>query len=548
MVLKPSWPSAEGDGPLAAAFAAVDMLIPFQPELEDLTMQANTPGRDAVGEVNLRLKVEGKTFTGRGASPDVVDGAVRAYLHALNKAVHANGSRRRRRTVELPGWGVDPEPSCRTEAEMSPSRGRVRLYDTTLRDGTQREGCRSRRRQAPHRPRAGRARRRLHRGRVARLEPEGRRVLPAGPQAGSEGTRRSPPSAAPVTHSTRCEDDANIQALVEADTPVVTLVGKSSVLHVERVLETTREENLRMIAESVAYLKALGKEVVYDGEHFFDGYRLDPEYALATFRAAAEAGADSVVLCDTNGGSLPEDVGDIVRAVRAARRGGARHDPRDPHAQRCRPRGRECDGRGPRRRHARAGHDQRLWRAVRQHGSRAADRQPPAQAGLRLCLAGAAAAAHRGLAPGGGHREPEPGRARPLRRPERVRPQGRDPRGRGAQVPSSYEHIEPALVGNETRVIVSELAGPEERPDAGGGARPRAGGARAVRAPAHQGAGEQRLPVRGRGRLVRDARPPLRARTTKPPFELLDYTALVSKQADGLRERRRWSACASATR
>jgi 2-isopropylmalate synthase len=78
-----------GDGPLAAAFAAVDTLLPFRPELEDLTMQANTPGRDAVGEINLRLKVEGKTFTGRGASPDVVDGAVRAYLHALNKAAHA---------------------------------------------------------------------------------------------------------------------------------------------------------------------------------------------------------------------------------------------------------------------------------------------------------------------------------------------------------------------------------------------------------------------------------------------------------------------------
>ena len=78
-----------GDGPLAAAFAAVDALIPFRSELEELAITAITPGRDAVGEVSLRLKVEGKTFTGRGASPDVVDGAVRAYLHALNKAAHA---------------------------------------------------------------------------------------------------------------------------------------------------------------------------------------------------------------------------------------------------------------------------------------------------------------------------------------------------------------------------------------------------------------------------------------------------------------------------
>jgi len=79
----------QGDGPLAASFAAVDALLPFRPELDDLKIQANTGGGDAVGEVTLRLKVEGKTFTGRGASPDVVNGAVRAYLHALNKAAHA---------------------------------------------------------------------------------------------------------------------------------------------------------------------------------------------------------------------------------------------------------------------------------------------------------------------------------------------------------------------------------------------------------------------------------------------------------------------------
>jgi 2-isopropylmalate synthase len=78
-----------GDGPLAAAFAAVDALMPFKAELEDLKIQANPGGRDAVGEVSLRLRVQGKTFTGRGASPDVVVGAVRAYLHALNKAAHA---------------------------------------------------------------------------------------------------------------------------------------------------------------------------------------------------------------------------------------------------------------------------------------------------------------------------------------------------------------------------------------------------------------------------------------------------------------------------
>src|SRR5207248_9970671 len=115
----------------------------------------------------------------------------------------------------------------------------------------------------------------------------------------------------------RCEDDPNLAALLEAETPVVTLVGKSSTLHGERVLETSRDENLRMISESVGYFRRRGREVIYDAEHFFDGYRLDAEYALATLRAAAGAGADCIVLCDTNGGELPEVVEQRVRDVRA---------------------------------------------------------------------------------------------------------------------------------------------------------------------------------------------------------------------------------------
>src|SRR6266699_1518384 len=114
----------------------------------------------------------------------------------------------------------------------------------------------------------------------------------------------------------RCEDDANLAALLEAETPVVTLVGKSSALHVERVLETSREENLCMIADSVAFFLARGKEVIYDAEHFFDGYRLDPVYAVATLSAAAEAGAHCIVLCDTNGGELPDVVGERVCELR----------------------------------------------------------------------------------------------------------------------------------------------------------------------------------------------------------------------------------------
>ena len=114
----------------------------------------------------------------------------------------------------------------------------------------------------------------------------------------------------------RPESDANLSALLDAQTPAVCIFGKSSTLHVERVLETTLEENLAMIADSVSWLKENGREVVYDAEHFFDGYEADPAYALRTLRAAADAGADWIVLCDTNGGSLPARVAEVVRAAR----------------------------------------------------------------------------------------------------------------------------------------------------------------------------------------------------------------------------------------
>ncbi len=113
-------------------------------------------------------------------------------------------------------------------------------------------------------------------------------------------------------------DDANIKALVDAQTPVVTVVGKTSMLHVTDVLQTTPGENLRMIRESLRYLKALGKEVIYDAEHFFDGIKLDMEYALDTLSAAVDGGADMLVLCDTNGGSLPWEITRYVDLVRQA--------------------------------------------------------------------------------------------------------------------------------------------------------------------------------------------------------------------------------------
>jgi 2-isopropylmalate synthase len=112
--------------------------------------------------------------------------------------------------------------------------------------------------------------------------------------------------------------DPNICALVDANTPVVTVVGKTSMLHVTDVLQTTAPENLRMIRESVAYLKSLDKEVIYDAEHFFDGAALHETYALETVQAAVDGGADWVVLCDTNGGRMPWEIEALVIKVQRA--------------------------------------------------------------------------------------------------------------------------------------------------------------------------------------------------------------------------------------
>jgi len=116
----------------------------------------------------------------------------------------------------------------------------------------------------------------------------------------------------------KVEDDPQVRVLLEAETPAVTIVGKTWPLQVVEVLGVTLEENLAMISDTVAYLKKHGREVLYDAEHFFDSYRDDPAYSLATLRAAHDAGANLVVLCDTNGGSLPDFVAQATRDVLAA--------------------------------------------------------------------------------------------------------------------------------------------------------------------------------------------------------------------------------------
>ncbi len=193
---------------------------------------------------------------------------------------------------------------------------RAFLYDTTLRDGTQRENLSL---SCPDKLNI-----------AERLDAFGVSYIEGGwpgsnpkdveffERVRSLGLRQAKICAFGSTRrkNTPCDADSNTQALVAAQTPVVTLVGKSWDLHVRDVLGTTAAENLAMIGESVEYFKVREKEVVYDAEHFFDGYKADAEHALETLRTAARAGADFVVVCDTNGGSLPWEVEEIVRRVR----------------------------------------------------------------------------------------------------------------------------------------------------------------------------------------------------------------------------------------
>ena len=191
----------------------------------------------------------------------------------------------------------------------------VFIYDTTLRDGTQREGI------SLSLADKLKITRRLDEFGVHYIEggwpgsnPKDVEYFQAVRDLPLRNARIAAFGATRRKHAPVADDD-NIRALLDAETPVVTVVGKSWDLHVYDVLETDLEENLAMIGDSVAYLKDQGREVIYDAEHFFDGYKANPEYALLTVKVAAEHGADTVVLCDTNGGSLPWEIDLIVRRV-----------------------------------------------------------------------------------------------------------------------------------------------------------------------------------------------------------------------------------------
>jgi 2-isopropylmalate synthase len=192
----------------------------------------------------------------------------------------------------------------------------IQIYDTTLRDGTQRAGI---------------SLSAADKIRVAhRLDELGFAFIEGGWPGSNpkdaeffERARDVPWRTAVIAaFGSTCrahggpESDGNIQALLHACTAVCTVVGKTWTLHVTDVLRTTLEDNLRIVEESVGYLRGEGRRVIYDAEHFFDGYKADADYAIETLRAAVRGGAETVVLCDTNGGAMPWEIARVVRDVK----------------------------------------------------------------------------------------------------------------------------------------------------------------------------------------------------------------------------------------
>jgi len=194
----------------------------------------------------------------------------------------------------------------------------IQIYDTTLRDGTQREGislsCQDKLRMAQKLDDLG----------VAYIEGGWPGSNPKDAEFFARAKDMRFSHAVVTSFGSTCrvggspESDPNIAALVASGTRVCALVGKTSIFHVAEVLRTTPEENLRIIRESVAFLVKGGQRVFYDAEHFFDGYKLDKAYALATLEAAKSGGAEILVLCDTNGGTMPWEVTEIVRTVKSS--------------------------------------------------------------------------------------------------------------------------------------------------------------------------------------------------------------------------------------
>ena len=286
---------------------------------------ANPIGTILSGAMLLRWSL------GQVAAAEAIEAAVG---QALDDGYRTAGSRSRRCTGKRidPGRGNrrddrrDPREAllqARAGRPMSADLDPIRLYDTTLRDGAQREGL---------------ILSLADKLKIARRLDEFGMPFVEGGWPGSNPkdgeffaaarsmtwrTSRLAAFGSTRHRANRPEADPNLRALIDAETPVVTIFGKSWRLHVEDVLGATLDENLAMIEDSIAFLRAAGREVIYDAEHYFDGFNDAPDYALATLRAAVRGGARTLVLCDTNGGTLTDE---LVQVIRATRGGGVLTD------------------------------------------------------------------------------------------------------------------------------------------------------------------------------------------------------------------------------
>jgi 2-isopropylmalate synthase len=264
--------------------------------------------------------------------------------------------------------------------------------------------------------------------------------------------------------SNRPEEDPNLRELVAAETPVVTIFGKSWLLHVTEVLGATAQENLDMIADSIGFIVDRGREAVYDAEHFFDGYKADRDYALSTLRAAREAGARTLVLCDTNGGTMSGELATIIADVR----GSLESDPDAPaliwgiHTHN------DAELAVANSLVAVEAGIRHVQGTINGYGERAGN------ANIVSILANLALKTSHELAPaGGGQLDGLTELSRSVAEIANVTPNDYQPYvGRSAfahkggvhgaavaKVERSYQHVEPSAVGNAGRLVVSELGG-----------------------------------------------------------------------------------------
>jgi 2-isopropylmalate synthase len=426
----------------------------------------------------------------------------------------------------------------------------VVLYDTTLRDGTQREGLvlslADKLRIARRLDAAG-----FHyvEGGWPGSNPKDAEFFAAARDIPWRNTRLA--AFGSTRHrAQRADSDPNLGALLAAGTPVVTIFGKSWLLHVREVLGATPDENLAMIGDSVAHLRSAGREVIYDAEHYFDGYVDDPVYATATLCAARDAGATTLVLCDTNGGRLTDEVAAITRATIDA----LTEDGRRP--------GRPSNGSRPAARDGHAG----LTFGIHVHddaGLAVANSLAAVAAGVRHVQGTINGYGERcgnanlvtiwpnlvlklGLptVPGGDLRELGD-LARFVAEVANIAPDNHAPyvgasafahKGgvHGAatvRVREAYQHVEPALVGNDTRLVVSELGG---RANASWLAEQLGHRLEGVIEPAALSTLVKRLEAEGASfegaeasfeLLIRRARPDYRA-----PFRVVDFHVLVDRR------------------